>query len=492
MSSDPNSKESDALGVQALNIAANDDESWPARSLAFLDGFLGAREIARLIGRRLPASCDLGAWTLGEVHGELQRVQICCGAIHNATFVRATHGGGWFADDAAAVGEALRVRAEELCGGGAREEEPRAAHVVHRTGDRAARVDCGKRKHMYEHEDGSGTRELARDEECVTSRHVLAFGEVGLPRRPVAPAVVGHLQPIGAQGQPRRRVREVVGCDDDAMWQHAYRNEPLVLRGCVDERSPKALEWSAAHLREFAGTHSSRYCQEPFGEYLGRMNASTPDELWEYRMCGEMPKALLSELATPFVLQHAPWRNGFDKAVLWYGRSGVSPLHFDPNHNYMHMLDGQKRLLLVDPADSAYLYADHAASAVGNTPIDPLRVDTEAHPLASRVTLWPVTLTRGDVLFIPSQWWHMVLSVPIVGDTLGAADVRNMAVTCQFDRYAVDPPIVTHFSRLRAELFLNLAQLTVPSPEEEEERRQREGGGAAARPQTLDQLKGSE
>ena len=48
------------------------------------------------------------------------------------------------------------------------------------------------------------------------------------------------------------------------------------------------------------------------------------------------------KVSVPFPLRHAPYRGGFDKVVLWYGRSNVSPLHFDPNHNYMHQLDGQK------------------------------------------------------------------------------------------------------------------------------------------------------
>ena len=43
-------------------------------------------------------------------------------------------------------------------------------------------------------------------------------------------------------------------------------------------------------------------------------------------------------------------------------------------------LAGRKRILLVDPAESALLYADHAPMALGNTPVDPAAVDLEAHP----------------------------------------------------------------------------------------------------------------
>ena len=167
----------------------------------------------------------------------------------------------------------------------------------------------------------------------------------------------------------------------------------------------------------------------------------------------------------------------------------VSPLHFDPNHNFMHQLDGEKRIVLVDPADSALLYADHASSAVGNTPVDPFRVDLHAHPLAAHATLWPLRLRRGDVLFIPSQWWHMVLTLPATGGARHAADVRNMAITCQFDR-SVAPGIVSHFSRHRAELYLNIPD-AVPTPDELG-RMSHRGGRAGAPPETMADLEGTE
>ena len=66
---------------------------------------------------------------------------------------------------------------------------------------------------------------------------------------------------------------------------------------------------------------------------------------------------------------------------------------------------------MFDPADSALLYADHASSAVGNTPVDPFRVDLHAYPLTAYATLWPLRLRKGDVLFIPALWFHNVTSI---------------------------------------------------------------------------------
>lgn len=65
----------------------------------------------------------------------------------------------------------------------------------------------------------------------------------------------------------------------------------------------------------------------------------------------------------------------YDKTVMWIGPGGThSPLHYDPNDNFMHQIDGEKHLLLVDPVESVNLYSDHSRKAAGNTPIDPTKV----------------------------------------------------------------------------------------------------------------------
>ena len=222
------------------------------------------------------------------------------------------------------------------------------------------------------------------------------------------------------------------------------------------------MNWTDEYLTGVAGEQASRYCDEPLGQYLARTKGNHRETGTMYRNCGGLPRSLLADVAVPYPLRFRPYRDNFDKLVLWTGRSNVSPLHFDPNHNFMHQVDGQKRLLLLDPVDGALLYADHSVSAVGNTPVDPYRVDLTAHPLAAQATLWPVVLNRGDLLFIPSQWWHMVLTVPY----LRSGEERNIALTAQFDASHADRGLVSHFSRRRAELFLNFRPGDAPSPQE--------------------------
>ena len=84
----------------------------------------------------------------------------------------------------------------------------------------------------------------------MTERHVAAFGEIGLPHRPLEFARrLGHLEVLGRQGQARAAITEVAGCDEETTWVAAYRNLPVVLRGCVSASSPRTMEWSADYLR---------------------------------------------------------------------------------------------------------------------------------------------------------------------------------------------------------------------------------------------------
>jgi hypothetical protein len=435
----------------------------------FLRGVPGASELADTFARTPPTTCEHGIWTLGEVHASFERVQVCC-QRGSPAFLRRPDGDGWFADDTIAVSAALRARSELFCAGS------KPFDVAYDEANLP--VNCGREKHMYTHTDFTGVRKVDRDAECATRRHVAAYGELGLAGRPSESARgMGHLAVLGKQGQRLRPVIEVNGCAPQLMWEHAFRNLPLVLRGCVNDSSPITREWTPSYLREHAPQHRARFCPEALGDYLDRMNRSQEaTDAFTYRNCGQIPTSLLKDLAVPYPLRFEPYTRGFDKTVLWYGRSGASPLHYDPNHNFMHQIDGQKRILLIDPADSVLIYADHTDKAVGNTPLDPFKVDLDAYPYARQVALSPVVLDPGDLLFIPTQWWHMVLSIPNHGNCVPIEGhpgahcpepvlVRNMALTVQFDRGSLPYSTGSHFSHRRAELHLNLPK-EVPSVEE--------------------------
>lgn len=217
----------------------------------------------------------------------------------------------------------------------------------------------------------TGSTGLSRYEACIHARHVQAYGEVfGLPvrRGPRLAAdskpLLGHMQPLGAQGQRLVSVRNVSGCGDetartvgDAQW----RGTPLVLRGCVQgapgaaagqqwDAPPGGVDgggvggaphWSEAYLIEAVGEQTI----VPAHIYaeMGPMLASFVNRTSRVRQCFRFagtrcwlmmacPEVLLRDVALPPalrpILARASRERMFDKTVFWLnsggcGRTGI-------------------------------------------------------------------------------------------------------------------------------------------------------------------------
>ena len=122
-------------------------------------------------------------------------------------------------------------------------------------------------------------------------------------------------------------------------------------------------------------------------------------------------------------------------------------------------------MLLVDPADGHKLYADFPRTFAhyGQSPIQPQAVDLCAFPQAAHAVVRNVTLSPGDVLYIPPLWWHLVASLPRrhVGRTVSVTlqgvflneqpAPRFMSMAALQHEYAMST--ATHPSRPRAWQF---------------------------------------
>ncbi|XP_052226244.1 uncharacterized protein LOC127841457 [Dreissena polymorpha] len=115
-----------------------------------------------------------------------------------------------------------------------------------------------------------------------------------------------------------------------------------------------------------------------------------------------------------------------------------------------HYISGRKQVILFDPHDNQKLYEAHIPEAVlsynleTNTfrkqllmdstsmvmsPVDITNPAFERFPLFGEVRPLNCTIEEGDVLFIPSFWWHEVQSYPNV------LEGRNLAVNFWYDPF---------------------------------------------------------
>ncbi|KNC56398.1 JMJD7-PLA2G4B protein [Thecamonas trahens ATCC 50062] len=118
-----------------------------------------------------------------------------------------------------------------------------------------------------------------------------------------------------------------------------------------------------------------------------------------------------------------------DSVNLWMGGEGCfSPLHNDYMDNLYLVVRGQKSFRLYSPLSSIFLYEARFRKAFfDKSPdgewfidevapikhqnwiaVDPLSPDYARHPLFKYAAPIDVTLEEGDMLFLPTHWYHQV------------------------------------------------------------------------------------
>lgn len=129
----------------------------------------------------------------------------------------------------------------------------------------------------------------------------------------------------------------------------------------------------------------------------------------------------------------------------------TSALHFDSHDAMINQFDGEKEVLLIDPAESHKLYTDFPSESSGDdarlsyskfgySPIEPHSVNLCRYPAAADAAFYNVTIGPGDTLYIPPIWWHIVVSLPRPARHSAPLAGRTVGTTLQGDFLAQDTP----------------------------------------------------
>ncbi len=111
----------------------------------------------------------------------------------------------------------------------------------------------------------------------------------------------------------------------------------------------------------------------------------------------------------------------------------------------LHQILGHKRVRLFSPADTVFLYMnDERRSTVPDFD----HPDLDQFPLIANATAWETVLEPGDVLFLPSYWWHEIrvdepsvsLGFPVQAGTWSRSMFRlHHEMADQLERCASEP-----------------------------------------------------
>ena len=91
----------------------------------------------------------------------------------------------------------------------------------------------------------------------------------------------------------------------------------------------------------------------------------------------------------------------------------MTPLHYDLNNTLLAQVRGSKQVWFFDPTQNDLVYprGSHFPGLDNferQSQVDIHHPDLESFPEFKRVQALEVTLNAGDILFIPSNWWHEV------------------------------------------------------------------------------------
>jgi hypothetical protein len=116
----------------------------------------------------------------------------------------------------------------------------------------------------------------------------------------------------------------------------------------------------------------------------------------------------------------------------WIGARGtVSGLHRDVGDNVLAQIRGRKLVHLVAPADDELCYVSRKYDFLTEcSEVDLDHWDAARHPRFADADVGELVLEPGDVLFIPTGWWHHTRALDTsISVNSGGANVRDLVRT---------------------------------------------------------------
>lgn len=98
------------------------------------------------------------------------------------------------------------------------------------------------------------------------------------------------------------------------------------------------------------------------------------------------------------------------RVFFWFGSAGtITPLHHDPINLMLAQVLGRKRILLIPPRQTPFIY-NHVGVF---SQVDPENPDLKKYPLYNNIKPIELILQPGEVIFIPVGWWHHVRALDV-------------------------------------------------------------------------------
>ncbi len=203
------------------------------------------------------------------------------------------------------------------------------------------------------------------------------------------------------------------------------QNKPVILTGIMNNW--KALKlWNLAYFKQYYGTatvevqanrnsdpdyelnvekHRKQVLLKDYIDWI--ITAGESNDCYMVANNGNLDREDMKGLMNDLEVfpEYLNPKESSRRVFFWLGSAGsITPLHHDPVNLMLAQVFGQKRILLIPPRQTPYLY-NHIGVF---SRVDPENPDYQKYPLYTQVKPIEVILEPGEVIFIPVGWWHHV------------------------------------------------------------------------------------
>uniref|UniRef100_A0A803XXZ1 JmjC domain-containing protein 5 n=1 Tax=Meleagris gallopavo TaxID=9103 RepID=A0A803XXZ1_MELGA len=203
--------------------------------------------------------------------------------------------------------------------------------------------------------------------------------------------------------------------------------KPVVLEGIIDHW-PCMKKWSVDYVCQVAGCRTvpvelgSRYTDEEWSQKLMTVNdfisqyivnENNIGYLAQHQLFDQIPE-LKEDISIPDYCCLGEGQEDDITINAWFGPAGtISPLHQDPQQNFLAQVFGRKYIRLYSPQDSENLYPHESQLLHNTSQVDVEDPDLTKFPNFRKAAFQSCILMPGQVLFIPVKYWHYVRSLDI-------------------------------------------------------------------------------
>ena len=220
--------------------------------------------------------------------------------------------------------------------------------------------------------------------------------------------------------------------------------KPVVITNVIDASS-SLTRWTPEFFRQRYGSRSVTIdgVAYQFSDLIDRIVASTaakPAPYFRNVLIDEWAPELMTDILPlpPYTRPNwldsrfFPERPSLTSVELYIGGAGAAfpVLHFDNLHTHAFLLQvyGSKEYVFYSPDQSAVLYPRPGSEANKSSVNDIEHPALDRFPLFARAIATRCTLRAGELLFVPSGWWHTARilepSITVSANTVNASNWR--------------------------------------------------------------------